>query len=78
MRHAINTASQYIMWAKIGYGITESLITSSETAPVQIGTPNDTTQAEYIWLASNVNSIYGNSSTVTPDSCSVKFFIRYI
>lgn len=27
--------------------------------------------------ASNFNSIYGNSSTVTPDFCSVKFFIRY-
>lgn len=27
--------------------------------------------------ASNFNPVYGNSSTVTPDSCSVKFFIRY-
>ena len=27
--------------------------------------------------ASNYNPIYGNSTTVTPDSCSVKFFIRY-
>lgn len=77
MRICVGTTSQNIMWAKSGYGITESLITSSETAPIQGATPVDTTQAQYIWLASNINPIYGNSSTVTPDSCSVKFFIRY-
>ena len=27
--------------------------------------------------ASNVSSIYGNSDTVTPESLSCKFFIRY-
>lgn len=28
--------------------------------------------------ASNVSSIYGNSDTVTPESLSCKFFIRYM
>lgn len=27
--------------------------------------------------ASNISSIYGNSDTVTPESLSCKFFIRY-
>lgn len=78
MRLSTNTSSRYIMWAIDGYGVTASLVTSSTTSPFQGVIPGDTTQAQYTWLASNVNSIYGNSSTVTPDSCSVKFFIRYI
>ena len=65
------------MWTRAGYSVTISLVTAGETAPFQGATSTDTTQAQYTWLASNVNSIYGNSSTVTPDSCSVKFFIRY-
>ena len=77
MRLSANTSSRYIMWTRAGYGVTVSLITSSDTAPFQGYPSTDTTQAQYTWLASNVNSIYGNSSTVTPDSCSVKFFIRY-
>ena len=78
MRLSIHTSSRYIMWTRVGYGVTASLVTSGETSPFQGVTSTDTTQAQYTWLASNINSIYGNSSTVTPDSCSVKFFIRYI
>lgn len=76
-RLSINTSSRYIMWTRTGYGVTVSLITSNETAPFQGVQPTDTKQAQYTWLASSIDSIYGNSSTVTPDSCSVKFFIRY-
>lgn len=77
MRLSRSTSSRYIMWTRAGYGVTVSLVTTARTSPVEGVMPNDTKQAQYTWLASNVNSIYGNSSTVTPDSCSVKFFIRY-
>ena len=77
MRLSNSTSSRYIMWTRAGYGVTVSLVTTAGTSPVEGVMPNDTKQAQYTWLASNVNSIYGNSSTVTPDSCSVKFFIRY-
>ena len=76
MRTTTNTSSGYIMWTRAGYGVTASLVTSGNTSQLQ-GVADNTIKAQYTWLASSVNSIYGSSSTVTPDSYSVKFFIRY-
>lgn len=50
---------------------------SASTGRIQTVTPNSDYRAAHSWDASRINSIYGNSNTVTPLSETCKFFIRY-
>ena len=70
-------SSEYILWGQSGSGMTRTHAESDSTGRIQVVSPNSDYRAFYSWDASRINSIYGNSKTVTPLSETCKFFIKY-
>lgn len=70
-------ASEYILWGQPGSGMKRTHVDTNSTARIQVVTPNSSYQSVHSWDASRINSIYGNSNTVTPLSETCKFFIKY-
>ena len=70
-------SSEYILWEDSGSGITRTHANLASTGRIQVVSPNSDYRASYSWDASRINSIYGNSKTVTPLSETCKFFIKY-
>ena len=67
------TTKSYAVQAGSGSGA----LTSTITHTAKLWGSNTTKIASLSLDASNSNDIYDNSSTVTPESLSTKFFIKY-
>ena len=58
----------------VGYGAFIAGGSDTKSTPQSGG---DASQSGFSFDASRSNSIYGNSETITPESLSTKFFIKF-